>query len=58
MKKYQVDQQKIIDNLKEEIQRLRKRERAWMMSLRGRYGWNEEVARKAMKQIIGIWGEK
>ena len=58
MKKYEIDKQKIIDDLKEEIRRLRKVEQAWVMSLCGRYGWSEEIARKAMKQIIGIWGEK
>lgn len=51
-------QQKIIDDLKEEIRRLRKMERAWVMTLRGRYGWSEEVAKLAVKQNIERWGEK
>ena len=51
-------QQKIIDDLKEEIRKLRKMERAWVMTLRGRYGWSEEVARLVVKQNIERWGEK
>lgn len=51
-------QEKIIDALKEEIRKLRKMERAWVMSLRGRYGWSEEVAKLAVKQNIERWGEK
>lgn len=50
-------QQKIIDDQKEEIKRLKRIERAWLMSLRGRYGWSEETARLAMKQNIDQWGD-
>jgi len=57
MKKYVIDKQKIIDDLKEEIKRLRKVERAWIMSLRGQYGWSEELAKKAVKHNIERWGE-
>ena len=51
-------QQKIIDDLREEVSMLRKMKRAWVMTLRGRYGWSEEVAKLAVKQNIERWGEK